>query len=342
MLTNSVTKPKKYDKGFVMRINTNDLTLQRNYLEKFRFLIKEYEQVKAKKHPHFILVKDFYKAHNTEAKNFLKYYNRYKQSGKKEDLLPRKRGPKYKTRRPLPFIENKVVELRKKGNNRYEITDILKPKLKQFTPKPSGVYNICKRYNLNRLNKKMKENKRKIIKERIGELGHIDCHYLSKSIIKGENKKRFILCLIDDCTRMAWAELIPDIKSLTVMFATLKSLNILNDHYKIKFEEILSDNGPEFGPKDSKNKENHPFEKLLIELEIKHRYTKPYRPQTNGKVERFWRTLEDDMLRDTFYDSEEELKEELLQYVYYYNHLRPHQGIKGETPYNLLQKMLPN
>ena len=51
--------------------------------------------------------------------------------------------------------------------------------------------------------------------------------------IKGENRKRFILCLIDDCTRMAWAELIPNIKSLTVMFATLKSLNILNDHYKI-------------------------------------------------------------------------------------------------------------
>ncbi len=53
-----------------MRVNTNDLTLQRNYLEKFRFLIKEYEQVKEKKHPSFRLVKDFYKAHNTEAKNF--------------------------------------------------------------------------------------------------------------------------------------------------------------------------------------------------------------------------------------------------------------------------------
>ena len=126
------------------------------------------------------------------------------------------------------------------------------------------------------------------------------------------------------------------------MFATLKCLNILSDHYKIKFEEILSDNGTEFGAKRYKNKEDNPFERLLLELGIKHRYTKLYRPQTNGKIERFWRTLKDDMLDYTIYNSEEELKEELLQYLYYYNHERPHQGINGETPYNFLQKLLPN
>jgi hypothetical protein len=325
-----------------MRINTNDLTLQRNYLEKFRFLIKEYEQVKAKKHPSIRLVKDFYKAHNTEAKNFLKYYNRYKQSGRKEDLLPQKRGPKYKTRRPLPFIENKVIDLRIKGNNRYEIYNILKPRLKKFTPSPSGVYNIFKRHNLNKMNLKVQGNRRKIIKTKAGELGHIDCHYLSKSIIKGESKKRFLLCLIDDCTRIAWAEIIYDLRSLTVMFGALKCFNILNDIFHIKFEEILSDNGPEFGPKVNMKKEEHPFERLLLELGIKHRYTRPYRPQTNGKVERFWRTLEDDMLRDTFYESEDELKEELIQYLYYYNNERPHQGINCETPVGFYKKLLPN
>ena len=257
-------------------------------------------------------------------------------------MLPRKRGPKYKTRRPLPFIENKVIELRINGINKFEIYNILKPKLKQFTPSPSGLYNIFKRHNLNKLNPKMKQNRRRIIKEKAGELGHIDCHYLNKDIIKGKNEQLYILSIIDDCTRFAWAELIPDIKSLTVMFATLKSLNILNDHYKIKFKEIMSDNGVEFGSRNFKSKEDHPFERLLQELEIKHRYTQLYKPQTNGKVERFWRTLEEDMLRETIYDSEEELREELLQYIYYYNHERPHQGINGETPYGLLQKVLPN
>lgn len=323
-----------------MRINTNDMTLQRNYLEKFRFLIQEYELVKAKKHPQFRFVEEFYKAHDTERKNFLKYYNRFKQSGKDSDLFPQKRGPRYKTRRPLKFIEQKVIDLREKGNNKYEIFNILKPSLKKHTPSPSGVYNILKRYNLNRLSPVMKQSKRKIIKEKAGQLGHIDTHYLSKSAIKGQSRKRYLVCIIDDCTRIAWAEIVYDVKSLTVMFAALKCLNILADHYQIKFEEILSDNGPEFGPKGSISKDQHPFERMLIELGIKHRYIKPYRPQTNGKVERLWRTIEDDLLRDTYFDNEAELKEELLQYLYYYNHERHHQGI-GDTPINF-KNLLPN
>lgn len=321
-----------------MRINTHDLTLARNYLEKYRFLMKEYELVKSRQHPTYRFVQDFYKAHDTDRRSFLKYYNRYKQSGKDSDLLPQKRGPKYKTRRPIQFIENKVIELRKKGNSRHEIVSILKPSLHKFTPSASGVYNICKRHGLNRLTPKMKVNKRKIIKEKMGELGHIDCHYLSKSIIRGHSRKLYLVCIIDDYSRLAWAEVVEDITSLTVMFAALKCLNMLNDQYQLKFEEILSDNGPEFGPGNSKNKQQHPFERMLIELGIKHRYTRPYRPQTNGKVERFWRTLEDDLLRETDFDSLEELKDELLQYLVYYNHQRPHQGIDGKTPVEMSTK----
>jgi len=322
-----------------MRNNSQDSTLERNYLEKYRFLIKEYEQVKNKTHPLHKKAMDFYKANDTCAKSFLKYYNRYKQGGKSIDLLPQKRGPKYKTRRPLAFIEQKVIELREKGNNKYEIVSILKPKLGKFTPSYSGVYNILKRNKINRLTPKIKKNYQKIIKERMGQLGHVDCHHLSKSIIRGESQKLYLVCVIDDYSRVAWAELVADITSLTVMFATLKCLNILSDHYKIKFEEVLSDNGAEFGIKTSQKKHQHPFERMLIELGIVHRYTKPYRPQTNGKVERFWRTLEDDLLRETDFDSLEELKEELLQYLYYYNHERPHQGIDGKKPIEMINPL---
>ena len=133
-----------------MRDNRKDTTIWRNYIEKYRFLISEYEQVKRKEHKVYKKVKDFYKAHDTCAKSFLKYYNRFKQSGKEIDLLPSKRGPKYKSRRPLAFIENKVIDLRNKGNNKFEIVNILKPSLCKFTPSASGVYNILKRNNLNR------------------------------------------------------------------------------------------------------------------------------------------------------------------------------------------------
>ena len=219
-----------------------------------------------------------------------------------------------------------------KGLNRYEIVSILKPKLGQFTPSPSGVYTIIKRYGLNRLTPKMKAHKRKIIKEKAGELGHIDTHHLSKSLIHSESTKRYLVCVIDSCTRIAWAEVVEDIKALTVMFATLKSLNILADHYDIRFKEVLTDNGPEFGTKQSTKKSEHPFERMLMELGIRHRYTKPYRPQTNGKVERFWRTLEEDLMHETTFDSLDEFKEELLHYLYYYNHERPHQALGGIAP----------
>lgn len=315
-----------------MRINTQDLTLKRNYLQKYRFLIGEYETVKRGEHPRFRFVQDFYKHHDTDRRSFLKYYNRFKQSGKESDLLPGKRGPKWRSRCPLPLIENKVLELRERGMNRYEIVHTLRPKLKGHTPSPSGVYNILKRAGVSRLTPKMKKEKRRIIKEKAGELGHIDSHHLSRSVIMGQSKKLYFVSVIDSCTRIAWAEVVEDIKSLTVMFSALRCFNIIADEYDIRFAELLSDNGPEFGKKESGKKDSHPFERMLMELGIKHRYIRPYRPQTNGKVERFWRTLEDDLIRETNFESVEELKEELLQYLVYYNHERPHQALGGKTP----------
>jgi len=171
-----------------------------------------------------------------------------------------------------------------------------------------------------------------IIKTKAGELGHIDSHYLNKGVVHGDNRRYYLVSVIDSCTRMAWAEITPDITSLTVMFATLKCFNMLADQYNIKFKEVLTDNGPEFGNRSKANTATHPFKRLLLELGIKHRTTRPYRPQTNGKVERFWRTIEDDLFRETFFESKDQLAEELLQYLYYYNHERPHMALNGKTP----------
>ena len=79
------------------------------------------------------------------------------------------------------------------------------------------------------------------------------------------------------------------------------------------------------------------FERLLMEMGIKHRYIKPYRPQTNGKVERFWKTIEEDVLQGTWFESYEHLQKELTEYLYYYNHERPHMGIDGKTPAQINQ-----
>lgn len=316
-----------------MRPNTDDMTLERNYLQKYQFLISEYELVKSKKHPKFRFAHEFYTAHDTNRQSFIKYYNRFKLSGGKvESLVPEKRGPKWKTRRTLPFIEQKVIALREKGNNRYEISSILKPKLKRFAPSPSTVYAICKRHGKNLLTPKMEQAKRQIIKEKAGELAHIDAHYLNKGIIQGDNQRYFLVGVVDSCTRLAWVDLVGDLKALTVMFSTMRCFQALSAHYDVKFIEALTDNGPEFGKKTSKSKENHPFERMLMEMGVKHRYIRPYRPQTNGKVERFWRTIEDDLLRETYFESKQHLEKELQEYLYYYNHERPHMSLGGISP----------
>ena len=83
-----------------MRNNTKDETLKKNYLQKYKFLISEYELVKEKKHPKFKKVKHFYLAHNTCSQTFLKYSGRYKASDEEaSSFLPGKRGLIYKIRR---------------------------------------------------------------------------------------------------------------------------------------------------------------------------------------------------------------------------------------------------
>ncbi|WP_345212754.1 integrase core domain-containing protein, partial [Mucilaginibacter gynuensis] len=168
------------------------------------------------------------------------------------------------------------------------------------------------------------------------QLGHIDCHHLSRTIIRGQHRKLYLLCVIDDYSRVAFAEVMEDITALTAMFAAMRCMRMIREKFGIQFEEVIADNGPEFGPANSQNKRNHPFERMLMETGIKRRYIQPYRPQTNGKVERFWRTLKEDLIEEADFDSLEEFEDELVQYLVYYNWERPHQGIGGKKPIDMI------
>ena len=117
--------------------------------------------------------------------------------------------------------------------------------------------------------------------------------------------------VIDACTRLAWAEVVTDLQSLTVLFRALQSFNLLNQRYQLQFAEVFTDNGSEVAAPPQPA--TPPFERMLLELGLKHRDTRPDRPQTNGKVERFWRTLNDDLIDGTTFGALEELRDELPQ-----------------------------
>lgn len=102
----------------------------------------------------------------------------------------------------------------------------------------------------------------------------------------------------------------------------------------LKVLSVLTDNGTEFC-----GTESHPFELILELSDVQHRRTRVQRPQTNGFVERFHRTVLDEFFRKAFrkkpYADLPSLQTDLDVWLHHYNHERPHQGYRnlGRTPY---------
>jgi len=307
---------------------TNAKTLEQNFVKIVKLRIGEYEQVKAGKHPRFRFVADFYRAYNLTRQNFIKYYNRYKAMSTDESLMPRKRGRKYGSIKTYPYIQSKILELRNQGFGKYDIYDIMVPRYGTLTPSLTTIYNILKRYGVNKPSDYLQKQKRRYVKEKMGELGHVDCHYLQRGTIESNPERQFLLSLVDDHTRLAWSLRLDNIQGVTVSYGILKLLSLFKTTYGITFQKILSDNGSEFKGKETQY--------LLHQLGITSIFTKPYRPQTNGKVERFWRTLEDELLRETTYPTINSFEEEIFHYCVYYNHIRKHYGVGRKTPYATL------
>lgn len=321
---------------------SRDRTLERNKITYYKGLIEEYELVKAKGHPRYKFVTDFYHAKGLKRQNFIKYYHRYRENRDDDALLPGKRGPKIGSNVLYQHYEDEIIEYRRRGLSRYEIYAVLRSQYAGRVPSPTTIYTLCRNHGLGKRTPRMAEEKRRIIKDYAGEMAHVDCKYLPQGLIVGDDARYYLVACMDDASRLCWATVSPSLTALRVMFASLKNINILKALYDIQFDELLSDNGSEFGAgKNSNNKEEHPFEVMLQDLGIKHRYTKPYRPQTNGKIERFWRTIMTDLFEETVFDSMDNMLEELDKYMFYYNNYRPHQALGGKTPLQTRQTLPP-
>ena len=92
----------------------------------------------------------------------------------------------------------------------------------------------------------------------------------------------------------------------------------------IRVERILTDNGSSY--------RSHAYRDTLAGVDIRHKRTRPFRPQTNGKAERFIRTLLDEWAYARPYRSNGDRLHALRQYVHFYNHGRPHTAIAGLVP----------
>ncbi len=146
---------------------------------------------------------------------------------------------------------------------------------------------------------------------------------------------RIYLQTVIDChSRYAWGRLHTSKIPVTAVQTLNNHVLPFFDEHDIKIKTILTDNGREYcGRMDQ-----HPFELFLQLEEIEHRTTQVRRPQSNGYVERLHRTLLDEHFRiagrTNFYDSLEEMQNDLDKYLVHYNNERCHQGrnMNGRTP----------
>lgn len=298
-------------------------------------ILEDYELVKKDQHRYFKTCKDLYDFYHSSAKQVIKYRNKYLSlGGTEESLLPEKRGPKFGTNRTPKGVERDIVKAyRRLGLNRYELVNLFEPVYKHQTPAASTMYLIVRRYQRG-LKKKEKEVIKRYEKKYPGELGHIDCYYLPKSTLKALNpelKRGFLCALEDDCTRLAYTEVLKDIKSDTVAGFLGRALSFFFRNYGIRFENIMSDNGSEFVGKE--------FQFLLKQLNIKHIKIAPYHPQTNGKIEAFWKILHREFIYPNRFSNLKDLVYNLGEYLYQYNHTRRHGGLEYITPWEKYVKV---
>jgi transposase InsO family protein len=128
---------------------------------------------------------------------------------------------------------------------------------------------------------------------------------------------------IDDHSRLAYTEILPDERKETAA-AFLARACAWFAAAGITIERVISDNGACY--------RSRAWARACAELGIAHKRTRPYRPQTNGKVERFHRTLADEWAYARPYATETERRAALDPWLHIYNHHRGHTALKGQPP----------
>jgi transposase InsO family protein len=165
------------------------------------------------------------------------------------------------------------------------------------------------------------------VKKHPGEMVHTDSSFLPR--ISGEaitTPKEFLYVFIDDYSRTLFADILPDQTSYSAAIVLDEAIQML----PFPIECIYSDNGKEF---------KGAFKQLCASRNIPQQFTRPYRPQTNGKAERVIKTIKS-MLQKHRFISREERRRILYAIVRYYNHIRPHQSLGGIPPFACLENYI--
>lgn len=176
---------------------------------------------------------------------------------------------------------------------------------------------------------------------RPGELVHLDTKKLGRfrrvgHRITGDRRRpprgdgwEFAHVCIDDHSRLAYVEVLADERAETCAAFLRRAVRWLQ-RQGIRTERVLTDNGGGYV--------SHVFRQTCGELDLLHRRTRPYRPETNGKAERFIQTMLREWAYQRPYRTSNQRIRQLDPWLRYYNRQRPHGALKGLPPIRRIRR----
>jgi transposase InsO family protein len=286
-------------------------------------------------------------AFQTSPRTCGKWVSRHRAQGEC-GLLDRSSAPQHVANRTDERAIQAIAALRRLRFTGAEIAELLDRPL-------STVSGILTRIGMGRLGRLGMEPAQRYERARPGELIHVDVKKLGR-IVGGAGKRvrgggnhytgsytdadgvrrgktgwECVHIAIDDATRLAYAEVLPDEKATTAV-GFLRRAVAFYERHGMSVEELITDNGSPY------RSAVHALACRL--LGIRHLRTRPRRPQTNGKAERFIRTMLAGWAYGAIYATSAERTAALDGWLWRYNHHRRHQALGRQTPITRLNNLL--
>jgi transposase InsO family protein len=260
-----------------------------------------------------------------------KWVCRYREGDRQ--LFDRSSAPRRVANRTAPERIAVIAKLRRLRMTAAEIAETLGMPL-------STVSGVLTRSGMGRLGRLGLEPARRYERSRPGELVHVDVKKLGRIARPGHRvfgqtsndgwQRRsfqqgweFVHVAVDDYSRLAYAEVLPDEKAATSAGFLRRAVAFYARH-DIRVEAVLTDNGACY------RATVHAL--TCRQLGIRHLRTRPYRPQTNRKAERFIRTLLNGWAYAAVYRSSNERTTALDGWLWHYNHQRRHSALGHQPP----------
>ncbi len=271
-------------------------------------------------------------AHSVSAVTARKWLGRYLADGAAA-LADKSSRPARSPRAIEPNVALAIVELRRKLFTQSRIATYL-------GVSKATVSRVLRRAGLSRFSDLAPTDAvQRYEREAPGELLHIDIKKLGRFTdvghrITGDYRKRtrhvgweYVFVAVDDHSRVAFSAMYPDEKKESAEHFLRAAVS----HFaglKVTIQRVITDNGPAF--------HSGAFGAACLELGIAQKFTRPYRPQTNGKAERFIQSALREWAYGRAYATSDERRAALPRWIHFYNWHRQHHGIDCHPPMSRL------